>query len=220
MSSASVSTATLIDPAILDTVLGRLALLFLAGAGEDITVARHAALQLLAAYKVETDEELSLAAEVVSFGYHALQALSQAMEPDLSLNKILRLRGSAVSLSRESHRNQRKLDQLQRDRRAAADAPPADTLPRPTATSDTPTIDQPTSLNASARQTVEAKAAKTEPVQAKTWTQAYHDRQRDKRLAESARKRDPLTFVPAQPGAVAACSAMAIEAAVAVSQTG
>lgn len=39
-SNVSMSTATLIDPAILDTILGRLALLFLAGAGDDMTVAR------------------------------------------------------------------------------------------------------------------------------------------------------------------------------------
>jgi hypothetical protein len=49
---------------------------------------------------------------------HALEALGQAAAEDLALNRIIRLRGSAVSLSRESHKAQRKLDQLQRDRRA------------------------------------------------------------------------------------------------------
>ena len=204
MSNASMSIATLIDPAILDTVLGRLALLFLAGAGDDMTLARHAAGRLLIAYKVETEEELSLAAEVISFSYHALAALSQAMEPDLSLNKIIRLRGSAVSLSREGHRNQRKLDQLQRDRRAAASAPPAETTAPPLATPDAPAIDQAVGLNVLARQ-----EAKTE-APARTWTQAYHDRQRDKRLAESARKRQDLPgAAPTQPGAAIVCPASA-----------
>lgn len=143
MPNASMSTATCIDPAILDTVLGRLALLFLTGAGDDMTVARNAALHMLIAYRIENEEELSLAAEVISFGCHALQALSQAMEPDLPLNKIIRLRGGAVSLSREAHRNQRKLDQLQRDRRAAAaTASPAETTTaQPSATPEAPTID-------------------------------------------------------------------------------
>ena len=206
MSNASMST-TLIDPAILDTVLGRLALLFLAGAGDDMTVARHAAGRLLIAYKVETEEELSLAAEIISFSYHALAALCQAMEPDLSLNKVIRLRGSAVSLSREAHRNQRKLDQLQRDRRTAASAPLPETSAPPLATPDAPAINQATAVNALTRQEVKTEAW------AKTWTQSYHDRQRDKRLAESARKRQnhpapPLTQTGAAMAGPAASAAV------------
>ena len=76
--------------------------------------ARHAASHLLAAYNVATEEELGLAGEIVSFGFHALEALSEAAAPDLSMNQKLRLRGSAVSLSREAHKAQRKLDQLQK----------------------------------------------------------------------------------------------------------
>jgi hypothetical protein len=112
------SCAAAITPAILDTILGRLALLFLSGADGDLPTARHAASRMLAAYHAETPDELRLAAEVISFGLHALEALGQAAAEDLALNRIIRLRGSAVSLSRESHKAQRKLDQLQRDRRA------------------------------------------------------------------------------------------------------
>jgi hypothetical protein len=114
-----------ITPAILDTVLGHLAPHFMASTGNDLPSARHAASRLLAAYNAETEEELSLSAEIISFSFHALEALGEAADPDLSLTRKLRLRGSAVSLSRESHKSQRKLDQLQRARHlgAAAAAP-------------------------------------------------------------------------------------------------
>jgi hypothetical protein len=111
------SLPTTIAQAILDTVIGRLALLFLSGAAGDMPAAREAARQMLAAYNPETPDELTLAAEIISLQLHTLEALSYASDPDLSLSKILRLRGSAVSLSRESHKAQRKLDQLQRARR-------------------------------------------------------------------------------------------------------
>ena len=64
----------------------------------------------------ETEEELRLAADIIGFGFHALDALGQAMAPDLPLKDVLSLRGSAVNLNRQSHRSQRKLDQLRRDR--------------------------------------------------------------------------------------------------------
>jgi hypothetical protein len=117
------SCAAAITPAILDTILARLALLFLTGADGDLPTARHAASRMLAAYHAETPDELRLAAEVISFGLHALEALGQAASEDLALNRIIRPCGSAVSLSRESHKAQRKLDQLQRDRRAGVTEP-------------------------------------------------------------------------------------------------
>jgi hypothetical protein len=113
------SLSATITPAVLDKILGSLALLFLASAGGDLAAARHAAACLLADYQVETEEELRLAADIVSFGFHALDALGQAMTPDLPLKEILALRSSAVSLNRQSHRSQRKLDQLRRERLAA-----------------------------------------------------------------------------------------------------
>ena len=121
---AGVSAA--ITPAQLDTVLGSLAPLFLTGANGDLPTARHAAAQILAAYDAETPDELSLAAQIISFGFEALTALSQAANPDLPLTRVLRLRGSAVSLSREGHKARRKLDQLQRGRRIGVPAQPAD----------------------------------------------------------------------------------------------
>ena len=108
---------------ILETVIGRLALLFLSGAGGDPDKARDAARQMLAAHNAETPDELGLAAEIVSLQLHTLEALSYASDPDLSLNNVLRLRGGAVSLSRESHKARRKLDQLRQARLTAQPTP-------------------------------------------------------------------------------------------------
>jgi hypothetical protein len=200
-----------IAPAILDTVGAHLALLFLTGATGDETAARDAARATLAAYGAETEEELRLTAGIISFGFHALEALSQAAAPDLSLNRVLRLRGSAVSLSRESHKAQRKLDQLQRARRAApesqsaasqraeshlaepqlAEPHPADPraepkVPAPQAASPPtqPQIDRAIDLIECAQEAIEA-AGKS---QGQTWTQSFQKRQTAKRIAENMKK--------------------------------
>jgi hypothetical protein len=120
------SLSAIITTAVLDKVLGTLALLFLATTGGDLTAARHAASRLLACYDFETEEELRLAADIVSFGFHALDALGQSMAPDLPLKEVIRLRNSACSLNRQSHSSQRKLDQLRRDRPAAAEPEPVE----------------------------------------------------------------------------------------------
>jgi hypothetical protein len=111
------SFAATLLPSILDTLLGRLALLFLSGAEGDLAAARHAAAHMLAAYNPETEDELRLAAEIVIFSFQALEALSLAATPEMPLNKIIRLRSGAVSLSRESHKAERRLDQIQKARR-------------------------------------------------------------------------------------------------------
>jgi hypothetical protein len=135
------SLATSLPAVILATILARLARLFLTGAGGDLNAARNAASQMLAAYHPETEDELSLAAEVISFAFHALDALSQAADPDMSLNQKLRPRGSAVSLSREFHKSQRKLDQLQKGRRAGIMTRATET-PVPKPEPAPPTIDK------------------------------------------------------------------------------
>jgi hypothetical protein len=191
-----------IAPAILDTVGAHLALLFLTGATGDETAARDAARATLAAYAAETEEELRLAAGIISFGFHALEALSQAAAADLSLNRVLRLRGSAVSLSRESHKAQRKLDQLQRARRAAPGSQSADSqraeshpaephpaepkVPAPQAapTPTQPQIDRAIDLIEFAQEAIEA-AGKN---QGQTWTQSFQKRQTAKRIAENMKK--------------------------------
>lgn len=189
-----------IAPAILDTVLGRLALLFLTGAAGDMTVARHAARQMLAAYNASTPDQLSLAAEIVSFRLHTLEALSYASNPELSLNQILRLRGSAVSLSRESHKAQRKLDQLQGVRRAGtrqkAEVQPETPARTPEPTPDRPQIDKALDLIEAVREAVQT-AAKTG---AKTsWTQAFQKRLTAKRIADNLKKNQARHAATANP---------------------
>jgi hypothetical protein len=164
-----------IPQAILETVLGRLALLFLTGAAGNLAAAREAAHQMLAAYNPRTAAELSLAAEIIGFSFHALEALAQAAGPDLSLNRVLRLRGSAVSLSREAHKSQRKLDQLQR---APATRQPAEVHPAP---QPEPTQDH-HKTDAISPTEAERQATRTS---AKIWLQSYHERETAERIAKN-----------------------------------
>jgi RNA 3'-terminal phosphate cyclase len=190
-----------IAPAILDTVIGRLAVLFLTGAAGDMNAAREAGRQMLAAHNAETLGELTLAAEVISLQLHTLEALSYAADPQLSLNNILRLRGSAVSLSRESHKAQRKLDQLQAARRAGTTAPTTE-VPTPTR----PAVGNALELIETARDAIQI-AAKTG---GKSWTQAFQERLTAKRVAKKLTKKQaqqanlPAHFNPAPASAHAA----------------
>ena len=125
------SLATLFPAAVLETILIRLVPLFLTGAKGDITAARQAATQTPGSYRPETEDELRLAANVIAFSLHALEALGEAADPDLSMTRVLRLRGNAVSLSRESMKAQRRLDQLQQAPRQNRQAEPVDPPPVP-----------------------------------------------------------------------------------------
>jgi hypothetical protein len=175
------SPTAIISPALLDLILGPLAELFLKAAAEDMTVARHSASQMLAAYNAETPEELRIAAEVITFSLHSLDALRKAAEPGLSLNKVLSHRSNAIGLSRESHKSQRKLDQLQHARRTPA-------KPQPWETADTsstdPETDQAVGLIKFAKQAIQAAGKDG----GKTWTQAFQQRQTAKRIAENLKK--------------------------------
>jgi hypothetical protein len=171
-------STTTIPPAILDTILTNLALIFLTGAHGSETAARDAAGQMLAAYNPETPAELRLAANIVSFSFHALEALSQSATPDMPLTRVLRLRGSAVSLSRESHKAERRLEQVQKARH---DGIPAQPEP---AEQSIPAADKALDLIADTRN-VAAAAQQTQ----QTWTQAYRQRQRDQNLAKQRARR-------------------------------
>jgi hypothetical protein len=171
---------------VLETILTRLAALFLIGANGDATAARQAAFQVLAAYHPETQDELSLAAQVIAFSFQALEALGQAAEPDLPVTRVLRLRSGAVSLSRESAKAQRRLIQLQKDRHQGAQAEPARQPDKP--------------LGLVKNTGPVATAAK---VGGLTWTQAYEQRQRDTRIAASLKRAEALVAaktVPVPPG--------------------
>ena len=118
---ATARLAALVPAGLLDLLLGRLALFFLTNVGGDLAVARDTAAHMLLGFDPRTEDELHLAAEVVSFSFHALEALGQAVDPALSLSQKLRLRSGAVNLSRESHKSRRRLEQIQKAR-CASDA--------------------------------------------------------------------------------------------------
>jgi len=147
--------------------------------------ARQAALVMLGAYHPETEDELSLAAQIVSFSFQALEALSQAAAPDLPVTRVLRLRGGAVSLSRESAKAQRRLSQLQKDRRQGTQAEPAQTRPQIETAHD---LIQDTSPVA-----VAAKAS------GPTWTPTYEQRQRDIRIVASLERAETRVAMQANP---------------------
>ena len=75
-----------INPAVLDRIIGLLTPLFLCSSENDVLTARHAADRLLGTYNVQTEEELRLAAEIIAFGFGALDALSQSMAPGLTVS--------------------------------------------------------------------------------------------------------------------------------------
>jgi hypothetical protein len=177
------SFPTTLPVAILETILARLATLFLIGANGDSIAARQAASHMLNAYHPETEDELRLAANIICFSFQALEALAQAAAPDLSLTRILRLRGGAVSLSRESAKAERRLGQLQQARQHPIQAPSAEIQPEPSQPEPAqpePKIEKTLALIQDTTDiTVTAK------VKNLTWTQAYEQRQRDTRIAAS-----------------------------------
>jgi hypothetical protein len=218
------SLATMLSGAVLDTILARLAVLFLTGSGGDLAAAHHGAAKMLAGYHPETEDELRLAAEIVSFGFHALEALSQAASHDLPLTKILRLRGSAVSLSRQSHRSQHRLDQLQRDRRTSRAAQPAAALPQeppaPQASSSPqasappqlPSLPQAPQAPGPSRPRDDTAIPLIETIQTseatgsssfKTWTKSYQQRRTARRIAENLKRNQAahLALPPPSPDA-------------------
>jgi hypothetical protein len=112
-----------VTPVFLERIITLLVPLFLTAAGGDAESAGHAARCMIASYDVETEEEIRLAAEIASFGFGALDALSASMDPDLSPRAVLRLRGSANAQHRSAHQCQRTLDRLRQQRRISSAQP-------------------------------------------------------------------------------------------------
>ena len=129
------SFPTIIAQAVLDKIIALLVPLFLTDGHGDQVTARQAAISLLDDYNTETEEELRLAAEIISFGFGALDFLGQSMAPDLTMNAVLRLRGSANPQHRSANQCQRTLDKLRKERRSAA----ADPKVKPLAPAPIPT---------------------------------------------------------------------------------
>ena len=129
------SFPTIIAQAVLDRIIAVLMPLFLTDGQGDQVTARQAAISLLDDYNTETEEELRLAAEIISFGFGALDFLGQSMAPELTMNAVLRLRGSANTQHRSANQCQRTLDKLRKERRTMA----ADPKVKPLAPTPIPT---------------------------------------------------------------------------------
>jgi hypothetical protein len=196
-----------IHPAILDTILGRLALLFLAGANNDLPNARLAAAQMLQSHDPQTERELRLAAKIISFSLHALEALSQAATPDMPLNKILRLRGGAVSLSREADKAERRLEQIQQARRDAIQPQPAEahsfeahsfeaqSFEVQSAEPPHPQADKAIALIEATRPHIRATAPNQPPV----WSKDYQKQQAARRITENLKKNQAAHLAATNP---------------------
>lgn len=175
------SLAMTLPTATLETILPRVAAIFLEGAGGDQTAARLAAIEMLAGYHPDTAEELRVAAKIVIFSFQALEALAQAALPNMPLPLVLLLRSGSVSLSRESEKAERRLDRLRKARRAGRSAESAAIPPEPERPD--PKIEQIVDLIDDTR-----KVAAVAKATGLTWAQAYEQRQAEKRLAAKARK--------------------------------
>ncbi len=173
-----------IAPATLETVIGGLAHQFRKGAGGDMDAAHFAASQMLAAYHAETPDELTLAGEIVSLQLHTLEALSDAADPDLSLNKVLRLRVSAVSLSRESHKARRELARLQRVRLNGV-TPQAVEAAAPEPAAAAPNLDDAVALIEEVREAIQTVRKSG----GQSWSQSFQKRQTAKRIADTLKKK-------------------------------
>jgi hypothetical protein len=183
--------------AILETILSGITTLFLAGANGDATVARQAATELLTDYRPQNAAELSLAATIISCGFRSLDILVQASATDLPIPAMLRLHGSAVSLSREAAKAQRHLALLQKERKQTRPAQPVQFEPDP----------------APAPQPVqEAPARPLGPIAAFakergiTWSKAYQERERERRIAASLKRAEAKVAASNAPTAAAAVS--------------
>ncbi|HVY18224.1 MAG TPA: hypothetical protein VHB27_23600, partial [Rhodopila sp.] len=108
---------TELPAALLRTVLRHLAVLLLEGANGNHQEAWEAAEALILGHCPRTEAELHLIYRILAFNLQAGEALAQAVQPDMPLNRVLRLRSGAVALAREVAKAERRLEQL----RAAAE---------------------------------------------------------------------------------------------------
>jgi hypothetical protein len=183
----------MITAAVLSKLVGFLAPLFIDAAASDAEAARDAAKAMLDSYGARTDRELRLATLAIAFSLGALDALSRAVDRDLSTNQVLRLRGNANALNRAAEQNENRLEKLLRQVEAATgDATPEPDMPATSATDD---------LVAFVRSSWKAEKAVTaaQPAPLSRQQRRFADRQVEKqqqreqeqaRLAERAALRD------------------------------
>jgi hypothetical protein len=186
-SSPALTPATTrnLPEAILETVLNGLAAVFLAAVNSDADAARHAAARMLDVYRPQTEDELRLAANIIAFSFQALSALGQAAALDLPVDRALRLNASAVSLSREAAKAERRLVQLRKARQPPIQA--QSSANKATTVDPQPKPEAPIAKIQEISQDI-GKIATIAKANGVTWTQAYNLRQRDLRIAASIKR--------------------------------
>jgi hypothetical protein len=171
-----------ISVVFLETIIAPLIPWYLTAAGGDLELARETILTMLASYNVDTEQEARLAVEIAFFSLGAMAALGKSMDPDLPLNAVLRLRGSANALQRSKHQCQRVLDGLRKERRMAGTAPKPQ-HPIPEQTPEQPGI-------ADAAQSVQPAAAQPAAIQPKPeFTLTRQQRRAVERAVEKAQRK-------------------------------
>jgi len=170
--------------ALFHTIIHQIALLLLKGAGGNMEAASQAAAVTLAAHCPQTEVEFRLAARIVTFSLQAGEALAQAADPEMPINRVLRLRTGAVSLTREAEKAERRLEKLREARLQNLPEEP-EPLPEPEASPRTETT---TALIEDNR-----KIATYAKARGLSFTQALKQRQREQRLAarQSGQQTDP-----------------------------
>jgi hypothetical protein len=111
-------------PAIVNTVIGRLAMLFIDAARGDVDDACDAAREMLESHNPRTRQELALAAHFIGMSFHSLDLLGQAADREQPPDRALRVLGKAIGLHREALKSQRALAALQRNDARPAPAEP------------------------------------------------------------------------------------------------
>jgi hypothetical protein len=98
----------------------------------DLAIARGEILETLASYGARTRAELLSAAQIIAFGFSALDTLAEAKTAEMSLSMRLRYKGCANNLNRSGQKTEQILA-----KRQASDVPeqpgadPYDDLPDP-----------------------------------------------------------------------------------------
>jgi hypothetical protein len=123
---AATAPSTLLHPfdILMNLIVALLAPMFLCVTGGDVSLARMAATETVAAYRARDLSDLIAIAQIIAYGLAAIGSLSRSMEDDIPLAMVLRLRNNANALGRSAELN-RQVIRAKRD---------GDPVPRPTAT--------------------------------------------------------------------------------------
>ncbi|HVY13682.1 MAG TPA: hypothetical protein VHB27_00540 [Rhodopila sp.] len=181
-------SVTELPTAFLYVILSQLAALLLQGAGGNRDEAWEAAKTLVMGHSPQTVTELRLIVRSLTLSLQAGEALAQAVQPDMPLNRVIRLRSGAVALTREATKAERGLEKLH-TARAQGQPEPVQPEPEPVA----PSIER---VGALIEENITVAAyAKAHGI---SFTEALQRRQRDKRIADRERKKVQQALADAQ----------------------